>query len=670
MNNIKILYLALLLIFTLPAAVQGQQLDHKLGEFIVQISEDYDERQAFKELKEIKNYGASLTVQRILVPDLRIYLLSVDFTKVNEIEMLRLLRQQKSIKLAQFNHLIEYRNTPNDPQFSSQWQYINDGSNGGTLNADFDADLAWDITTGGLSPNGDSIVICVIDEGFDTEHSDLQPNHWINHAEIPDNNIDDDGNGYVDDYEGWNSYTENDNMGLIKGHGTPVAGIVGAKGNNGIGVSGVNWDVELMLVVGGGEEALALAAYAYPYAARKRYNETAGKEGAFVVATNASWGIPSLREVDAPIWCAFYDSLGQEGILSMAATENRNIDVDAEGDLPANCSSEFLIAVTNMDRTGNKLNSAGFGATHIDLGAYGAQTFNITSSNGYGSFGGTSAATPHVAGTVGLLYAAPCPSFSSLALNDPRAAALLARQFLLDGVVPSPSLAGITVTGGGLNMYNSLQMLMDNCDPCPAPALFGASTVTDKEMILDWVETDSILSVDLQWRIQGSTEWSTVQDATMPYTLSNLSACTLYELQLRSFCNADTSDYSKLLVVETDGCCRPPSDLSISDRQAENVTANWSAVLAANSYNLRYRQTGTMDWSTQNTTAVNVLLSGLGSCSDYELQIQTVCDTGATAFSPSLLFESIRRLHPRRHFYNIPDLYRRRIPASRKTGKD
>ena len=205
--------------------------------------------------------------------------------------MIQAVWQHDAVMMCQLNHIIDQRVTvPNDPQYNQQWQYDNDGSNGGTVNADIDAPEAWDITTGGLTATGDTIVVCVIDDGIDVNHSDFGDNLWVNYAEIPNNNIDDDNNGFVDDYLGWNADDNNDDIGNSNGsHGTPVAGIVGAKGNNGIGVAGVNWDVKLMIVPGGGNEAQALAAYDYPYTMRKIYNQTNGAQGAFVVSTNASW---------------------------------------------------------------------------------------------------------------------------------------------------------------------------------------------------------------------------------------------------------------------------------------------------------------------------------------------------------------------------------------------
>ena len=145
-----------------------------------------------------------------------------------------------------------------------------------------------------------------------------------------------------------------------------------------------------------------------------RYDETEGAEGAYVVATNASWGLTGGQPADSPIWCDLYDVLGANGILNMGATANQNLDIDVVGDLPTACPSDFLISVTNLNDNDQKVTAAGFGSSTIDIGAYGEGAFTTTIGGGYGTFAGTSAATPAVSGAVGLLYSAPCAAFGEL----------------------------------------------------------------------------------------------------------------------------------------------------------------------------------------------------------------------------------------------------------------
>jgi hypothetical protein len=158
-----------------------------------------------------------------------------------------------------------------------------------------------------------------------------------------------------------------------------------------------------------------------------------------------------------------YDTLGENGILSCGATINANQNIDVIGDVPTACPSKYMIAVTNTNISDVKVTQAGYGLETIDLGAPGQGTFT-TSLNAYGGFGGTSGATPHVTGTIALLYSAPCLELADLAMSNPQLAAEVVRDLILNNVDPNESLEGITVTGGRLNVNNSMMALMNNCE--------------------------------------------------------------------------------------------------------------------------------------------------------------------------------------------------------------
>ena len=345
-----------------------------------------------------------------------------------------------------------------DPYFAQQWALQNDGQTGGQLDADIDATELWPLTTGGTTTLGDTIVVAVLDRGFNLTHEDFADNIWINQGEIPNNQIDDDHNGFVDDIHGWNFETNTSdvsNGGLGHWHGTPVAGIIGAVGDNGVGVRGVNWQVKIMPLVVGTRVSDIVAAYRYVLAMRRHYHDSQGEAGAFVVVANASFGKEFLRPADAPLWCAVFDSLGQAGILSVASAPNLAVDVDVRGDLPTTCPSPYLMAITNSDRRDQLTEDAGYGPTSIDLGAPGTGIFTLKNNGTYGAFGGTSAAAPHVAGAIALLYALPLPELGLLARAFPDSAAALVKSALLRGVDTYPSQQPLSVSGGRLNVYRA-----------------------------------------------------------------------------------------------------------------------------------------------------------------------------------------------------------------------
>ena len=615
------------------------------GQILVQLNPSATINDVVHTNQLFKQQITGLKAMRHISPPMRIWLLEYDEGSFDHQSFISHLRNNRFVRLAQSNHVIENRATlPNDTEINTQWQYVNTGQSGGTAGADLDADLAWDITTGGVTPLGDTIVSCVIDDGIDFNHSDFGSNLWVNHAEIPNNNIDDDNNGYVDDYRGWDADQSNDNV-SGGGHGTPVAGIVGAKGNNGNGVSGVNWDVKLMIVQGGGNEAQAIAAYTYPLVMRKRYNQTNGSEGAFVVSTNASWGINQGQPSAAPLWCAMYDTLGKYGVLNCGATANANWDIDVVGDLPTGCASDYLISVTNMTHNDVKETQAGYGLVTVDIGAFGSNTYTPQQGGGYGGFGGTSGATPHVCGTIALMYSAPCPTFITYAKTFPDSAALLIKQYIFDGGDPNASLANITSTGKRLNMRGALDQMLNDCDTSSCAAPFGLSTsnVVDTAASMGWLALGSATDFNLRYREVGSTNWTVIPNATTPYSTSNLSACTNYEFQVSAECGGnDTSGYSPSWTFQTDGCCEAPAGFSVDNAANTTADLSWNAVLAANDYNVRYRPTGTPTWTTVNgITTLSTQLTGLAECTEYEVQVSTTCDTGSTGYTASDYFNTL-----------------------------
>ncbi|MFT4533176.1 MAG: serine protease [Saprospiraceae bacterium] len=619
-------YLFILFALLIVNYTTAQKLNHVLGEVIVEVKGDEGARSLVTDLNANSNYRSSIKATKLMSEPMNLWVLKVDPNLDNEIKFLETIKMNRHTLLAQKNHLSKLRETiPNDPLFDSQWQYINLGSNGGQIGADIDMELAWDHTTGGKTIDGDDIVVCIIDDGIITSNPDLEDNLWTNTAEIADNGIDDDENGYIDDVRGWNPEDDNDNVYQGGGHGTSVAGIVGAKGNNEIGVVGVNWDVKLMIVIGGSPEALALASYAYPYQMRKLYNETNGEKGAFVVSTNASWGVDMGDPNDAPIWCDFYNLLGEVGILNFGATINGNTNVDIEGDLPTGCSSDFLVSVTNMNRQDEKVTGAGYGTRSIDLGAFGAQTYTLDGTN-YGSFGGTSGATPHCAGAAALLYAADCSEFMTIVKNNPAQAALAIKDYILHGVDANSSLLGITTTGGRLNANNAMLNLLSTCGDCTDA--FGArlSEIRVEDAKLAWLDNGKIGTVSVRYKVLDADDWIEINNVTSGYQLTNLSACTSYEYQIKTACvGQPDSEYTYSRVFETDGCCVAPEGVSALI-EGSVIVIDWGSVTAATNFIIEYRNIESADWTVANLGTDNSFsFSGIEDCQYYEIRIKSEC---------------------------------------------
>src|SRR5690606_27949522 len=274
-----------------------------------------------------------MTIKEPVIEEYNLWLVEYDKNRSDAVDALISVIESPEVDIAQFNHIVEERDTmPNDTRFNEMWGLHNTGQSGGTVDADIDAPEAWDYTQGGLTALGDTIVVAVVDGGFFLAHQDL--NFWKNWGEIPGNSIDDDSNGYVDDVNGWNAYNSNGNI-TSSQHGTHVSGTVGARGNNNLGVTGVNWNMRVMAIQGSsGSEATVLRAYRYAQRQRQLYNQTNGVKGAYVVATNSSFGVDNANPNNYPLWCAYYDSLGMEGIISAGAGPNNNVNIDVVGDVP------------------------------------------------------------------------------------------------------------------------------------------------------------------------------------------------------------------------------------------------------------------------------------------------------------------------------------------------
>ncbi len=622
----------------------NQEVEYRPGDILIQVQKDYTIEGVARAHVSFENQPTGIEVAERLSKHSGIYRLTFDFGKIHQGRFLAEIRSNPGVKYAQLNHRIRNRDVdipPNDPRFSEQWHLNNTGQSDGTPGADISALEAWEITTGGLSALGDTIVIAVVDDGVNLEHPDLQGMFWVNRHEIANTGLDDDENGYIDDVYGWNTFLNNATVSsnFLGSHGTPVTGMIGAVTNNDEGIAGLNWNIKIMTVVGGnGFESNAIAAYEYILTQRKIYNETNGERGAFVVATNSSWGVDGGNPEDAPLWCNFYDTLGVHGILSVAATTNLNADVDVVKDLPTACSSPFLISVTSTTRSDQR-NSAGFGEKTIELGAPGSSVLTTRNDGSYRFSSGTSFASPLVAGVIGLMYSAPCEGLIRVGRTIPEASARMVRNYLLQGVDVLPNLEGFTISGGRVNAANAIEILLAACSDCPSPLEINIDEVDDFSLEVSWEEVLGTERVDLRVR-RDSGDWQVNEDVFSPFEL-DLDLCTHYEIELRAICQDSEGSWTNITDFTTIGCCEAPSEFNVEFDGPSTAILSWNEILPAFEYNIRFRAFGDEFWKVTDLWEPNfIVFEDLEPCHLYEYQVQARCDTGFTAFSEIMILET------------------------------
>jgi subtilisin-like proprotein convertase family protein len=361
------------------------------------------------------------------------------------LQKVRTLSSELLVKFAEPNYIVQKFAVPNDPSFSQLWGMNNIGQVGGNIDADIDAIEAWDVTTG-----SDQVVIAVIDTGVDYNHPDLVENMWRNPGEIVGDLLDNDGNGFVDDIYGIDTAYDDTNPFDGDGHGTHVSGTIAAVGDNGVGVVGVSWRAKVMALkflddFGFGSTSDAVDALDYLTMMKNTY-------GVNVVASNNSWGGGGFSQ-------ALQDAIQRSndaGVLFVAAAGNGGDDNDVALSYPASYPLDGIISVAASDPVdklvepgsfGGVFNSS-YGATTVDLAAPGVQILSTTPGNTYSVFQGTSMATPHVTGAVAVLAGA-----------NPSASIAAVKAAILAGVDPSPALNGKVLTGGRLNLANSLDLI-------------------------------------------------------------------------------------------------------------------------------------------------------------------------------------------------------------------
>lgn len=333
------------------------------------------------------------------------------------------------VEAVQPNYYYHLLAAPNDTRFSELYGLTK-----------ISAPAAWDLTTGSANT-----VVAVIDTGTKYNHEDLAANIWTNAGEIGGNGTDDDGNGFVDDFYGYDFFYNDSDPLDENGHGTHVAGIIGAVGNNNLGVVGVNWNVRIMTIKiydndgFGTTSAMLINAYNYVRMMKNR--------GVNIRVTNNSYsGCDEACGYDQATKDAL-DAMGNAGILNVIAAGNDARNIETAPAYPASYTSPSVLSVAASTSTDDKAGFSNFGATSVDLAAPGAGILSThnTASN-YASLSGTSMAAPHVAGAAALLSSYN-PNLSNASL----------KATLMNTVDGLAQWNGIVKTGGRLNADRALR---------------------------------------------------------------------------------------------------------------------------------------------------------------------------------------------------------------------
>jgi subtilisin family serine protease len=330
----------------------------------------------------------------------------------------------KTPQFIEGNFVAEQLNAPNDPMFQHQWSLSNTGQNGGKPEADIAAIRAWNVTKG-----SNKVVIAVLDSGVDYTHPDLVHNLWTRPANISE--YTDEDLGTIDDVHGF-SAIDDDPMDE-NGHGTHCAGIIGAEGGNNLGITGVNWQVEIMplkFMTAGGFGTTKDAIECINYVINRK------RAGVNVRVISASWG----SQMNSKALEDAIRSAGEEGILFVAASGNAGADSDKSPHYPAGYKLPNVISVAAMNRQDELASFSNYGAKSVHVAAPGVDILSTWLKNSFEEHSGTSMATPEVAGVAGLVLAV-----------EPDLTVKELRERILKSVDVLPELQGKVSTGGRIN---------------------------------------------------------------------------------------------------------------------------------------------------------------------------------------------------------------------------
>jgi len=382
---------------------------------------------------------------------------------------------------------------PGDMYFSLLWGLRNTGQTGGTPGADISATSAWDLSTG-----SDQVIVAVVDTGVLYAHSDLSANIWTNPGEIAGNGIDDDHNGFIDDIHGWNFYSNTSDPLDDNGHGTHVSGTIGAVGNNGIGVTGVSWQVKIMALKafdleGNGFTSDAVSAIRY-----------ANANGASVISN--SWnGLGGSTALQSAIDASPAVVVCAAGNFPQHPEPNNDIVPQ----YPSSYPSANIISVAATDQTDLLASFSHYGPVSVDLAAPGTNIYSTYYDGTYVFMSGTSMATPHVSGVAALVKSV-----------NPSLTAIQIKNAILSTVDVKSSLSGKVNTSGRLNAYRAV---LAGLPPPPVANFTGTPVIGTAPLTVVFTDLSTNVPTAWNWTFgDGSAVNATMQNPVHRYATGGL----------------------------------------------------------------------------------------------------------------------------------------------------
>ena len=534
-----------------------------------------------------------------------------------------------NVEYAEPNYVLFGISTPNDPSFGQLWGLLNTGQviggQAGIAGADIDAVPAWDLTTGSTAH-----VVGVVDTGVDYNHPDLAANIWASPADFTytiggTNVLCAAGTHGFRSINGAMSCDPLDD----NNHGTHVSGTIGAVGNNGVGVAGVNWTARIMGLkflnsAGSGSTADAVNAIEFAIQAKNHFGA-----GADVRVLSNSWGGGGFSQT----LLNEINKANTNNMLFVAAAGNNNSDNDTLAFYPADymTSTQNVVAVAATDNRDNRASFSNYGATTVHLGAPGVNVLSTTRNNTYSTFSGTSMATPHVSGAAALVL-----SVCALNTADLKSA-------IVNNVDPIASLAGITTSGGRLNVNRALQSCAGSpSTPPPAPTGLGA-TGGNAQVTLNWNASSGATSYKIYRGTSPGGEAGTAvgSSATPTYSDTAVTNGTTYYYKVTAVNDNGESGPSNEAFATPAAPVAPgaPTLLSATGGPGrKKITLQWSAVNGATSYTVKRATSSGGPYSTVATgvTGTSFTNSGLASGTTYYYVVFAV-NAGGTSPSSNQL---------------------------------